>query len=469
MGERIKKIQILIVYLSILGFVMSCKIGEEYTRPELNLPASIKPDQMDSLTIADLDWWEIYTDSVLQGLIETALENNKDVLIAASRLKQFWASKKIADAGMFPAVDANVSAERDMENAGGDNRLLDTELQLGLNMSWELDLWGNIRWGKEAAYADYFASLEAQRALKLGIIAEVASTYFSLVALDEELRIVEKTLESRKEGARIANLRFSGGLTSQTAVQQAQVELANTRTLVPVLENRRRATENQLALLLGSYNNTIERGKAMAEQKLPSELPVGLPADLLTRRPDIREAEQRLIAANALVGVAVTNRFPRIALTANAGLQNSELSNLLKSPFWFIAGDVLTPLFAAGRIKNEQRISEAVYEEEIYAYQKSVLQAFHEVNSTVFTYEKAQEVTAAQRNLVRAAREYQRLAEVQYLNGVIAYLDLLDAQRSLLNAEIDLNNSKRDELLVFVNLYKALGGGWQTDEAKQQN
>jgi multidrug efflux system outer membrane protein len=188
---------------------------------------------------------------------------------------------------------------------------------------------------------------------------------------------------------------------------------------------------------------------------------------LLERRPDIRAAEQQAIAANAHVGVALTNRFPRIALTAELGAKNDDLGDLLKSPFWFFAGDIVGPLFQAGKLKHEQGIAEAMYEGTIYEYQNTVLKAFHEVNSSLITVEKAKEITKAQRNLVRAAREYKRLGVIQYLNGVISYLDLLDAQRSLLNAEIDLNNAKRDELLAMVQLYKALGGGWSTPQLNE--
>lgn len=469
MKERSYTIHFAVLMTALLLVTASCKIGQKYARPELNMPETTEPEPVDSLTVADIEWWELYTDTVLQGLIQTALENNKDVQMAAARLKQFWAYKKISDANMYPRLDVGVNAEQEMENYGGDNRELDPEIQVRGSVSWELDLWGNIRWGKEAAYADYFASVEAQRALQMSIVAEVAQAYFTLIALDDELRIVQKTVESRVEGARIANLRFSGGLTSETSVQQAQVELANTKTLVPALESNIRATENQLAMLMGAYDNSIVRGIGLRDQEYPETLPVGLPSDLLVRRPDIREAEQRLVAANAMVGVAVTNRFPRIALTTDFGLENDDLGNLLKSPFWFVAGEVLTPVFAAGKLKNEQRISEAVYEQEIYAYQKIVLQAFHEVNTAIVVYNKAQEVTRAQRNLVRAASEYQRLGVVQYLNGAIGYLDLLDAQRSLLNAEIDLNNSRRDELIALVDLYKALGGGWMEGSAEGYN
>ncbi|WP_321371847.1 efflux transporter outer membrane subunit [uncultured Draconibacterium sp.] len=452
---------IFITVCVILFFVVSCKIGEKYTRPELNLPEQLVEDRIDSLSFADINWWELYTDSVLQGIIQTALENNKDILIATSRLKQYWAAKQIATVQLFPQADAVVHGEREMQHYDGEEREVSPEYALIANVGWELDLWGNIRWGREASMADYLATVEAKRAVELSLIAEVAELYFNLIALDDELSIVKKTIDSRKEGLRIANLRFKGGLTSETSVQQAQVELANTVPLKPDLERSIRAIENQLALLMGAYNNKIERGIGLADQNPPENLPIGLSSFLLNRRPDIREAEQQLIAANAMVGVAVTNRFPRISLTAEIGTENDDLESLLSSPFWFVAGDILTPIFAAGKLKNQQKRAEAIYEEEIYAYQKTVLNAFHETNAAIITIEKAKEITIAHRNRVRAASEYKRLAEIQYLNGAIGYLDLLDSQRSLLDAEISLNNAKRDELIALVQLYKSLGGGWQ--------
>ncbi|MCY1720842.1 efflux transporter outer membrane subunit [Prolixibacteraceae bacterium Z1-6] len=443
-----------------LLFVTSCKIGKEYVRPELGLPDKIEVLSTDSLTIADVNWWELYTDTVLQNLIQEALENNKDIQLSIARLKQYMAAKRIADADMFPQIEAEIYGEKEGENPGGNNKVLSQEFEVNASLSWELDLWGNIRWGKEAALADYLATNEARRAVQLSIIADVADVYFTLIALDDELRIVKQTMQLRQEGVRLADLRFQGGLTSETSVQQARVELAKTMTLVPDLEKRIQIAQNQLALLLGKYETNINRGKSLAEQDIPAKLPTGLPSELLKRRPDIREAEQNLVAANAMVGMATTNRFPRLALTGEYGFVHEDLSELLKSPFWTVAGDILTPLFAAGKLKNRQRVAEAQYEQEIYRYQRTVLQAFQEANNAIVTFRKRKDVYKAIATLERATREYQKLAGLQYLNGVIGYLDLLDAQRNLFDAEIQLNNARRDELKSLVLLYKSLGGGW---------
>ncbi|WP_439184965.1 efflux transporter outer membrane subunit [Carboxylicivirga taeanensis] len=451
---------VITLLIGLIALASSCKVGKKYVKPELNLPDKLEVMSIDSTTIDDLQWWELYTDTVLQDLVYEALENNKDVLIASARLKQYMAAKRIASADLFPHLGADFNSEREMENYGGDNQSATTELELSTSLTWEIDLWGNIRWGREAAIAEYLATKEAKRALQLSIVAEVAQTYFTLIALYDELEIVQQTLQARQEGVRLADLRFHGGLTSETSVQQAEVELAKTMTLVPVLERKIRIHKNSLALLLGAYKSEWVKGKGLDEQFVPDALPAGLPSELLVRRPDVKAAEQSVVAANAMVGVATSNRFPSLSLTGRFGLENDELGDFLKSPYWFVAGDVLAPIFQAGKLKARQKATEAMLEQEVYTYQRAVLKAFQEANTAIMTFRKAKEVYNAQSNLEAATRKYQRLAELQYLNGVISYLDLLDAQRSLFDAEIKRNNAKRDELLSMVYLYKALGGGW---------
>ena len=306
-----------LIFTGLLLMVSSCKIGTKYSRPELNLPERLEVMSVDSITIDDLDWWELYTDTVLQGLIHTALDNNKDALIATARLKEYMAAKRIASADLFPKLNADLHAEREIENYGGDLQDASNTMEANATLTWELDLWGNIRWGREASVAEYLATKEAQRALQMTIVAEVSQTYFELIALDDELSIVTQTLEARKEGAHIARLRFEGGLTSETSLKQAEVELAKTMTMVPVLERKIRLMQNKMALLLGQYESDIVRGRNLQDQHMPQYLPAGLPSELLIRRPDVRQAEQQLIAANARVGVATTDLFPTISLTGN--------------------------------------------------------------------------------------------------------------------------------------------------------
>lgn len=371
------------------------------------------------------------------------------------------ASKRITFAEQFPEIGARIYGQKERLNYGGDDPKPDPEYGAKLTLSWELDLWGNLRWANEAGIAAYLQSVEARRALQMTLVAEVAAAYYELCALDQEQAIVRHTLAARREGVRLAKLRFEGGLTSETSYSQAQVELARTETLLPSLEQKIKIKENDLSFLLGQYSGDVPRGLSLREQHLPATLPVGLPSSLLERRPDMRQAEQKLREANARVGVAQTDLFPKISLTGNLGFENEELTNFIKSPAWFLAGDLLQPLFAMGKNKAKLKAARARYEQEVYNYQKSVLGAFKEVGNAIITIRKAKEVRLSYERLLNAADTYLQLAQLQYINGVTSYMDVLDAQRGLLDAQLSLNKAMLDELLSTVYLYKALGGGWE--------
>lgn len=438
----------------------SCKVGKSFTKPEIALPDSIWSGQSE-LSIADRAWWEVYTDDPLKKLIEKALEHNKDLKIAAARVKEMAAAKRISVGELFPQIDGTVTGSHEFENDGGNNSTQSNTFEGKLLFSWELDLWGNLRWGKDAAVAEYLGTLEAQRALQMTIIAEVAQAYYELVALDNELTIVKQTHKAREEGVRLARLRYEGGLTSETSYQQAIVEMARTATLVPDLERLIKLKENDIALLTGEFPGKIERSNLLQEFNYAMLLPVGLSSDLLQRRPDIRQAEQRLVAANAKVGVTYTDMFPRIALTANYGLESSDLSTFLESPYGFLKGALLTPIFGAGKNRARWKAQQAVYEQECYSYEKSVLNAFREVSNAIVEFNKVREMCELRARLEKSAKNYVDLAQLQYINGVINYLDVLDAQREYFVAQIGLSNAIRDELITVVHVYKALGGGWQ--------
>ena len=464
--DKLKKIRPkkFLPFILILAFVLafsSCKLGKEYARPDLSLPETIDGATTDTASVSDIPWQSLYQDTVLQNLIEQALENNKDMKIAAAKIKEMMAAKRINFSRLFPSLGAALHGETEVTNYGGnENRSADPEFGAKLRVNWELDLWGNIRWANEADIAAYMQSIEAQRALKLTIIAGVAAGYYELCALDEELAIVRQTLEARREGVRLAKLRYEGGLTSETAYNQALVELARTETLIPDLERQVQIKESDLSLLLGDYSHPIRRGRILAEQHLPNALPAGLPSSLIERRPDIRQAEMALKEANAKVGVAYTDLFPKISLTGAFGFESDDLGNLLKSPYWLPAVDLLQPLFAMGRNKAKLKVAKAQYEQELYSYEKTVIEAFKEVNDAIVSVRKAKEVRLSQAKLEVAARKYLELAQLQYINGVTNYMDVLDAQRELLNAQIGLNSAVCNELLSVVYLYRALGGGY---------
>ena len=454
------------LYMAILlfaGILTSCKVGKSYVRPDLHLPDSLAQHQ-DSVSFGDQDWKDIYADSTLRSLIDRALEHNKDMLIAAARVKEMAAQKRISTAALLPDIKGKVTTERELENHGGDAFKKADTFEAQFLVSWELDLWGNLRWKKVAAVADYLQSVESQRALRMTIVAEVAQAYYELVALDTELEIVRQTQKAREEGVRLARIRFEGGLTSETSYQQAQVELARTATLVPDLERKISIKENDIAFLAGEFPTRIERSRFLEELDVPESLPVGLPSGLLERRPDIRAAEQQLIAEHARVKVAYTNMFPRLSLTGQFGLESDVLSNFLQSPYSLLNGAVLTPLFNWGKNRAALKAQKASFEAEVHSYEKTVLNAFKEAKNAIVDFNKIKEVYQLRLKLERSAKTYVDLAQLQYINGVINYMDVLDAQRGYFDAQIGVSNAIRDELIAVVNVYKALGGGWQIEE-----
>lgn len=438
-----------------------CQLGKHYTRPKLELPETLDSLSVDSSSIGDYPWEQLYTDTTLQGLIRKTLTYNKDMLIAAARIKELAAMKRIDFANLFPQIGAKVYAEKEGENYGGDNYKQSKEFDLKGIATWELDLWGKLRWAKDKSIADFVGSIENQSALKMSLIAQVAQSYFELVALDNELAIVKKTVNARQESLHLVRLRYEGGLIPEIPFRQAQVELARTATLVPDLERKITLKENEISFLTGEYPHRIKRSVLPEEVILPGSLPVGLPSSLLERRPDVRKAEQDLIAANAAVGVAFTSLFPTISLTASFGGESAELHDLLKSPTHLLSASLLQPIFAMGKNRAMLKAKKAAYEQAVYAYEKTVLNAFKDAYNAISEFSKIKEIYETRLRLEQSSKIALDLAQLQYLNGYIGYIDLLDAQRGYLDAQIALNNAIRDKQLTVVNLYKALGGGWQ--------
>lgn len=438
-----------------------CQLGKHYTRPKLELPETLDSLSVDSSSIGDYPWEQLYTDTTLQGLIRKTLTYNKDMLIAAARIKELAAMKRIDFANLFPQIGAKVYAEKEGENYGGDNYKQSNEFDLKGIATWELDLWGKLRWAKDKSIADFVGSIENQSALKMSLIAQVAQSYFELVALDNELAIVKKTVNARQESLHLVRLRYEGGLIPEIPFRQAQVELARTATLVPDLERKITLKENEISFLTGEYPHRIKRSVLPEEVMLPGSLPVGLPSTLLERRPDVRKAEQDLIAANAAVGIAFTSLFPSISLTASFGGESAELHDLLKSPHHLLSANLLQPIFAMGKNRAMLKAKKAAYEQATYAYEKTVLNAFKDAYNAISEFSKTKEIYETRLRLEQSSKIALDLAQLQYLNGYIGYIDLLDAQRGYLDAQIALNNAIRDKQLTVVNLYKALGGGWQ--------
>lgn len=451
---------ILITFLCLFVF-SSCKIGKKYKQPELEgMPESFVAQDTTQMATADIGWSTLYKDPVLQELIDRALEHNRDLKIAGAKIKEAIATKRISFANLFPEIGVELAGQEERLKYGGGTTKVSDETRANLSFRWELDVWGKLRWAKDADIAAYMQTVEAQRALHLTIVSQVAQAYFELKALDRKLAIVKQTLKARREGANFAKIRYEGGLTSEIPYRQSLVELARTETLIPQLENDLALKENQLAILVGEYPSAlIPRGEDITMLQMPPQLPVELPSSLLKRRPDVLMAEQKLIEANAKVGVALTGMFPSINLSGRLGFENDELSQLLKSPTTFISGVLLGPIFQMGKNKAKHKAAQAVYEQEVYNYEKAVVGVFSEVNGAIITYEKMQDMRISNEALYNSTKSYYDLARLQYVNGIINYIDVLDSQRQLFDAEIALNNAILNELTSMVFLYKALGGG----------
>lgn len=440
--------------------LLSCKVGQVHKVPEIeNIPDKFNTQDMATGTTSDIGWSSLYEDAVLQSLILRALSNNKDMLIAASRVKELMAAKRMKRADIFPNLYFQPGYEFESVKLDGVNTDNEPIWDVEAFISWELDVWGNLRWQNEASIAEYLQSVEAQNALQLTIVSEVAKKYFELKILDRELFIVKQTLEARREGAKVTTARYEGGLTSEIPFRQSLVELSRTETLIPILENEVKLKESELSILTGEFPHEVVRDNDISDFKIMTDLPVDIPSSLLQRRPDVRQAEQRLRQANAKVGVAHTDRFPHIKITGSAGLESHELENLLKSPVRTLIADLTLPLFNMGKKKAAHEAAKAAYEQEIHNYEKKILNVFREVHDALITFQKATDRQRSAETLYQSVMSYHELAKLQYVNGIIGYIDVLDAQRQLFDAEIMVNDAILNKLLATVTLYKVLGGG----------
>lgn len=439
----------------------SCSPLRECQAPDIRLPERIAEGHAaDSLTIADMAWWRFYGDELLCRIIEHTLDNNRDMLAAAARVEQAAQLYRIGKAGRLPDLQLGVAVTDEYNHYYGEESKNDLEMSVKPTVSWEADLWGNLRWAKRRSGAEYLATVEERRAMSMTLISEVAAAYFRLVALDNELSIVRQTLDTRREGVEQARIRFEGGLTSETVYQQAQVEYASAAALIPDLQRRIETTENGLSLLMGELPEwQVLRSRMQSDISVPDTLPVGAPSTLLQRRPDVRASEQRLKAAMAGVGVAWADRFPRLTLSLTAGWENDRIEGYFESPFSLAAARIAAPLLGFGRKKAKYKAAVAAYDVARLGYEQKVLEVFREANDAAVTYRSARETALLKRNLSDAARKYVELANLQYRAGSINYIDVLDAQRRYFDAQIGLSNAVRDEYLALVQLYKALGGG----------
>jgi len=456
----------------LVALAIGCRTAPPYKRPPVNAPATFRGAMDDSTraeSIGEQKWTEIFRDEELQKLIRRALAENYDVRIAATRIMQARAQLTITRADQFPTIVADVNASRartPTTERGGIAIPASTDnfLRLDALLSWELDFWGKFRNATEAQRATLLGTRWAARAVLVSVVNQVAQGYFTLRELDLELEIAQRALTTRQESVRLTRVQEAGGTVSLLDVRQAeQLEY----TAASVITNTQRLIEQQenaLSILLAQNPGDIRRGLALVDQPEPPAVPTGLPSSLLDRRPDIREAEQALIAANAEIGVAKAALFPAISLTADAGLQSNALSALVSGPsaLWGVAGGVVQQVFNAGRLKANVALTEARKEELIYTYRQTVLQAFREVSDALVAYEKAHVLRQQLAQLVASTQDAARLSDIRYRGGVSSYLEVLTSQTSLFNAELTQAQARLGELLALVQLYTALGGGWNT-------
>ena len=457
-----KRIHIHLLLLISLIFG-ACSGVKNLSKVDLNMPDDIvEGEEMDSLTLADMGWWEFYGDEYLREIIKRTLENNKRLLMAAERVEQAQFLYKVDKAKMFPELAFRLPWNHETNSYYKELKLIDPEIGVKATISWEADLFGALNWQRKKSNEQYKATMEDLRAMRMVLVGEAATAYFRLVALDNELEIVKSTMATREEGVRLAKLRYEGGITSETVYQQAQVQYATAAALIPNLEYNIAITENVLSLLMGAFpDEKIERSKELKDNTLPERLPLGIPSILLERRPDVKAYEYRLQAAVANVGYTYAKRFPSLNIELTGGLEDNDFKNLFRSPFSYVAGNFIAPLVDFGKRKNTYKAAISAYNEARYGYENKVLEVFNEVNDALSRYQNARKALALDSELLIAAYKYQDLTWKQYQGGTINYIDVLDAQRRYFDAQISRMNAIRDEHLALVQLYKALGGGWQ--------
>jgi len=459
--------------LALLGLLAAgCELGPDYARPEVPLPEDwrdISPAEQASL--ADKPWWELFQDPQLVQLIDMALSENKDLKIATERIEEARARYGFTHADIYPHFDAYGSAAwlqhgEDALPAGADRE--SNMYAVGASAFWELDFFGRIRRSSEAELAAVFATEEARSAVVLSLVSDVARAYIELVELDRSLSVSRRTLQSREEYVQLAKDRFDGGVTSELDWRQAQAEEQRTATFVQDFERQVRQKENEISFLVGRNPGEIDRGAGLDSITVPLSVPAGLPADLLERRPDVRQAEETLASSTASIGAAKALLYPSFFLTGTFGWETTDLDQLLKSPAksWSLGANVLQPIFNAGKNQSQVEVAESLQRQALFGYESSILQAFREVEDALVGLRQFGLQRDSQRQRVEAERKVLELAELRYRGGVANYLEVLDAQRSLFESELDESTAIRDQFVAFVQLYKSLGGGWQAHETE---
>jgi multidrug efflux system outer membrane protein len=452
-----------------LGLVDGCMVGPNYHRPAVQPPAAYRDladnpqAQAAAASYADLPWWQVFQDPQLQELIRTALKQNYDLQIATERINAARAQVAITRSNLFPQVQGNAQFQ------GGQEQTVQSRFNfLGLtaDAAFQLDFFGKLRRATQAARAQMLATQEAQRTVTLTLVSDVASAYFNLLQLDLQLQITKDTVETQQGSVKLTSLRLDHGVATKLDVLQAQQVLDTANAQIPDLERQIGREEDAISILLGNYPGSIRRGLSLVAQPLPPGIPPGLPSSLIDRRPDIRQAEQNLIAANANIGVAKAAFFPQISLTGSGGGafgRSSIFTSMMSSqfPIWAYGVQVTQPIFTGGALRGNLHLAESQHQQALLAYQQAIQVSFGDVSDALIGYQKLREVRLRQQDVVNDLAESVRLSVMRYKGGTTTYLEVLDGQRSLYSAELTLAQARGSEYQSLVQLYKALGGGWQ--------
>jgi multidrug efflux system outer membrane protein len=452
-----------------LGTLWRLQVGPHYEQPAVDKPDDFRGriEPADAASFADLPWWDVFEDPALRDLVGGALEGNYDLQAAVARIEQARAQIGVAASQLFPQVGYEGSATRQRQPGGvlspGVPATTFNVFQGAFSMAWEIDVWGRIRRSTEVARAQYLANDEARRGVVVSLVSDVASSYFQLLELDRELAIARESAETYRQTLDVFTRRYLGGTDTKISTSRAEANLQASLATIAAIERQIAQQENAISVLLGTNPRPIERGMPLVAQPVPVT-PPGLTSDLLRRRPDIRQAEQTMIAANSAIGVAVANFFPTIGLSTLYGGASNKIGNVVKdsASLWNIAANLSGPIFQGGRLLESYYAQKAFWDETIASYRGTIVQAFREVADALAAQALLAEQRKAQEAQVAALRDAVRLSLARYDTGLTNYIEVLDAEDLLYPAEAALAQTRRDQLVAVVNLYKALGGGWQT-------
>jgi len=469
-----------ILFLSVI--LAGCSTGPDYVRPPAELPEAWTAAPADGKPVAAGRWWTVYGDSILDKLVDEALANNQDLALATARLDEARALARVADAELVPSVDAGFQRDRSRRSDSSATRvpgsLENNNYRAQLNVSYELDLWGRLRDSAKAARAELLSTTAARETVRLALTAQVTQSYYALVALDGQLADTRKSLALRQDNLRLQRVRADAGLINDFELRQLEAEVAAAQAQLPALERRRSSEELALGVLLGRspralINDSVSRGADSGQLATPV-VPANLPSDLLLRRPDIVAAEQQLIAANARIGAARASLFPRIGLSGYFGSESAALSNLFSGPaqIWSLGFALAQPIFQGGRLFGEVEAVQARERQALASYQKTLQTAFRETHDALVAQVRAREVFDAENSRARALADSLRLARIRYENGLTSQLEVIDAERNLLSAELNRRDALRAQRTAVADLVRALGGGWtgltENDTAAQR-